>query len=372
MSAEPEGKVPSKGQTEHGRFAFLDGIRGYAALYVALFHALSILPLENLTPLAHFLRSISVYGSYAVAVFITLSGFVLALPYVTHGFERWSLSRFLQRRARRILPPYYIAALLSLPWAMAFHRLHHEPMLYPQMLLGLFPLQYLDGSGRANINAPHWTVGVEFLIYVLYALIYLPIWRRVGVYGVLVAALVLSATPLLVSQQVAPRWYYQWYYPSYFGLFALGVFTAWLCGDPSRRERQVQALVLAVPLGVLLIYGRPEGVPGMIVADYTAALWTCLVILTIALGWGGPLATGLRTFFSHRFALFAGKISYSVYLIHYPLISTSAYLFKKFLGMDGMYLAQLVFAVGGNLGLGYVFHRFFEKPFLNKPEVYKK
>jgi peptidoglycan/LPS O-acetylase OafA/YrhL len=358
---------------DRGKFAFLDGIRGYAALYVAIFHGLSILPLENLTPLAQLLRGVSVYGSYAVAVFITLSGFVLALPYVQNGMAGWSLSRFVQRRARRILPPYYIATLLSLPWAMAFHRLHHEPMLYPQMLLGLFPLQYLDGSGRANINAPHWTVGVEFLIYLLYALIYFPLWRRFGIYALLGSALVLSFAPLLLGEALTLRWYYQWYYPSYFGLFALGAFTAWLCGDPARTERRKQLWVLVFPLVALLVIGRQAvGMKGMIVADYTASLLTCLLILAISFGRGQRVGEGLRAFFSNRFALFAGKISYSLYLIHYPLISTSAYVFKKFLGMDGMYSAQLIFAVGGNLGLGYVFHRFFEKPFLNKPEVNKK
>ena len=75
----------------------------------------------------------------------------------------------------------------------------------------------------------------------------------------------------------------------------------------------------------------------------------------------------LKHIIDNKATKFMGNISYSVYLVHFPIVSVSAYFFKKFLSGDMLYLIQFLFAIVASLGLGYVFHVFCEKPFLNPP-----
>ena len=100
------------------RMAYLDGIRGLAALYVVLVHSYdysSALPLQPALlwlAMAKFVR----YGMFAVVIFIVLSGYCLMLPIVRSNKRYFSggLLEFFKRRIRRILPPYYAALVFCI------------------------------------------------------------------------------------------------------------------------------------------------------------------------------------------------------------------------------------------------------------------
>src|SRR5437660_75394 len=96
------------------RLDFLDGIRGLAALYVALFHV--SYARQSLPEPARHLTDWLQFGHYAVGVFIVLSGYCLMLPVArsADGRLRGGVGSYLRRRAWRILPPYYAALVLAL------------------------------------------------------------------------------------------------------------------------------------------------------------------------------------------------------------------------------------------------------------------
>src|SRR5919112_1350677 len=105
MNAEaaPERRVPG-----------LDGVRGLAALFVVLHHCF-------LMSFAGFPRNTGpfwlgwlLYGHFAVVVFITLSGFSLAISPARRGWHLGGKAVFAKRRAWRILPPYWAALAFSL------------------------------------------------------------------------------------------------------------------------------------------------------------------------------------------------------------------------------------------------------------------
>ena len=113
-----ETKAEEKTLTARPRLDYLDGLRGLAALYVILHHAYMCMIYykpESLPSLLLSATSWLQYGRLAVATFIVLSGFCLMIPVIrskdkkVHGGNRI----YFKRRARRILPPYYIALLLS-------------------------------------------------------------------------------------------------------------------------------------------------------------------------------------------------------------------------------------------------------------------
>lgn len=97
------------------RLEYLDGLRGLAALYVVAHHVgihVSFMKLES--PIARCLWRIFDAGSLAVTVFIALSGYCLMLPVVRRvdGSLPGGFLKYIGRRAKRILPPYYLAILV--------------------------------------------------------------------------------------------------------------------------------------------------------------------------------------------------------------------------------------------------------------------
>ena len=90
------------------RLDVLDGIRGLSAVYVALFHALGYAghtqtPQTELSGLMAFVGAALNYGSYAVPVFIVLSGFCLMLPLAQRNSQTMpgSVVDYIRRRAWR-------------------------------------------------------------------------------------------------------------------------------------------------------------------------------------------------------------------------------------------------------------------------------
>src|SRR5512140_3551673 len=108
--------------TMHERLAFIEGLRGVAALYVVLTHFNSMVDPSHLdgskstTPtwLQPFLQPF-IYGHLAVAAFIVLSGYCLQTSLFGGRDGRiHDYGKFFARRAKRILPPYYATLIFSI------------------------------------------------------------------------------------------------------------------------------------------------------------------------------------------------------------------------------------------------------------------
>src|ERR1700760_753689 len=88
-----------------GRVLWLDGVRGAAAMFVVFHHMwLAVWPAfpSNIGP---WWLGWLLYGHLAVAIFIVVSGFSLALAPLSNGGRlRGGTRRFIRRRAGRILP----------------------------------------------------------------------------------------------------------------------------------------------------------------------------------------------------------------------------------------------------------------------------
>jgi peptidoglycan/LPS O-acetylase OafA/YrhL len=97
---------------------FIEGMRATAALVVLLNHGYAQiwdLALKQFPPHRYAVLTYAmVTGHLAVSVFICISGFCLMLPVARgDGALKGGPLLFFKRRARRILPPYYAALLLS-------------------------------------------------------------------------------------------------------------------------------------------------------------------------------------------------------------------------------------------------------------------
>src|SRR5262245_54437637 len=108
MPGDPEDPRRSASDSSP-RLAFLDGLRGLAALYVVLHHAALEVSGGSFSRGSNLVRGLLRHGHFAVAVFIVLSGYCLMRPVAGDplGRLRGGMWGYLGRRARRILPPYF-------------------------------------------------------------------------------------------------------------------------------------------------------------------------------------------------------------------------------------------------------------------------
>lgn len=328
-----------------GHLPFLDGIRAVAALWVLLGHCHLFafgwqrsgtpwgLPLDLL-----------LYMHLGVDIFLVLSGFCLALPIVRHGNGvSLRLGDYFLARAWRIVPPY-LATLFLILLVNAFVPLagwgRHAAGLTrtipaPVLLSNLFLLQ--DIFPATNIvNGPFWSIAVEWHLYVVFPLLMRVLRRRgpavlfaVGTAAAAVLTWLRFRYPVLPGPVPAtipdP--------PYYIALFTTGIVAAALAADPrlqpvraaAHRYARTAACLLCLPLGaVLWTYRIVDGGNvhrffdhAHIIDPLTGAV-TAACLLTMC---GLQPRHPLRRVFESRFLVAVGGFSYSLYLVHIPLLA---------------------------------------------------
>lgn len=307
-------------------FEFADGLRGVAAIAVALFHTLTYTGRSDENDALPAIFRVLNIGDFAVAVFIVLSGFVLMLP-VAASPElqlRGGVIRFLRRRARRILPPYYAAVGLFLLVILLVPGLNERtgtawdskvPVTLGGVLSHLFLVHNLVPAWAYQIDGPAWSVATEWQIYFAMPFVLLPAWRRLGgIWTVTLAILAGWAFHFAVPQaDSAHLWFV--------GLFAMGMTAAWMVRNGKRLP--VSGFVLIS--GMVLVFGVAT------VAHDTAVrgAWFTETVLGAAVAaslvWLGSKAADGERSAAHRVLeskplIRMGLWSYSFYLVHSPII----------------------------------------------------
>lgn len=400
MSLAVPSPLPKPSPPPRLRLDYLDGLRGLAALYVVMHHAYYGLTVEAaLPPLAAWLTYWLFLGRSAVDIFIVLSGYCLMLPVVRSGAGRLpsGAADFFKRRARRILPPYYaalgvtlllIAVVPPLRAPVAPGVLWNEalPAFTPGAVIShLLLVHNFDPRWHSKIDYPMWSVATEWQIYFLFPLLLLPVWRRSGPAAAVGAAFVVGVTPLFLFFDR-----FSGVSPHFLGLFALGMAAADL-NFPSQRggagwQDRLPWGALATAFGLLLcgISLRHAAWPLFVAVKDTlvGAATACLLVyctrfLTRRHAASGDLsseqlaATGSRPIvlrlLESRGAVSLGTFSYSLYLIHAPVLAVCQAALRP-LRLAPVWGLTLMLAGGVPLALlcSYLFHLAFERPFLSR------
>ncbi len=167
----------------------IDGLRSIAVLPVILFHA-----------------GISLFsGGYAgVDVFFVISGYLITIIILEERDEgRFSLLRFYERRARRILPPLLLVMLACLPFAwmwmtpgelLSFANSLRAVILFVSNILFWKESGYFAPTADEKPLLHTWSLAVEEQYYLLFPLFLFLCWRlrRPWIAGIL--AVILAAS----------------------------------------------------------------------------------------------------------------------------------------------------------------------------------
>ena len=363
------GTVPAMASSEDRTFhPHVEGARGVAAFYVVIFHIWQ-LAVQNASTgtLAGWYGGTWYlqYGHFAVVVFIVISGFCLGLPVAARPDRPFRVLEFFKRRARRLMPAYVAVVLLSIvPWcltAIVAHQRINPPNIAIATVLHLALIHNLFYATTEYLNGPLWSIALESQIYVVFALVLIPVWRasaRFGLAAQLAVALVLGLVPHFVLHTL------DWTWPWLLGLFGMGVVAAALTVRTTLPRLPWRALSLvAGVVALFFVVGTRDGVPD-------GSLWPTDFVLGAAVAlffvvsarFGGR---GLKPLLASPPILLLGTFSYSLYLIHAPIVDLTAALLKR--ANAGTAVSMLVWAVliPALLVAAYGFYRVFERPFLS-------
>jgi peptidoglycan/LPS O-acetylase OafA/YrhL/lysophospholipase L1-like esterase len=338
------------------RIASLDLLRGIAALAVAIPHY-SMLNSDGFYPLGQ------ATAVTAVEVFFVLSGFVLApqiLTEVIPGRTR-SLRVFLVRRWMRTIPPYLLALTAV---AIITGR-----FLTPDFVRYGFYVQNLFVQSNVSDFFPvAWSLSVEEWFYVSFApLLFLLVAltsRRTRAFAAGFAiSFILAITLGRLLFEGVPDWDAAIRRVTVFRVDAVAWgFLLYLATSATVDQCKGKAM-LWTPLFTF----TATGAACILLATWSAQSTVCQLLFPfVASAFGASAVVSFRKaddlITSHhwrQFCIYAGHISYSVYLFHLPL----AMLLKPAIGNLPLSL-QLAFFCAGLIALATMVWFFFERPIL--------
>jgi peptidoglycan/LPS O-acetylase OafA/YrhL len=353
------------------RIEFVDGVRALAALYVVAHHTL--LTVYGVPPTgAPSIFAPLLYGHFGVAVFIVVSGFSLGLAPARRG---WHLGRggywtFMRRRAWRILPPYWAALALSVVLVILLTSRTNDPLSWKGVGTHFFLVQ--DFVSGKTPNGAFWSIAVEWQLYWIFPLLLL-IRRRPGPVALIAVAVAFVATLGVVAEHggggvVAHKLLHA--SPQLGALFVFGIVAASVVsspGAPHRRWWGPVALIagVAVVLACVLL-----GTKSAANNSFWLFYWLDLIIgVAVASGVAYLTATEtsrVRRVLQSRALVSVGHFSYSLYLVHAPLLALAWFFIVKPLGLSSLAAFAVMFGIVAPLIVvaSYFFHRVAERPFM--------
>jgi len=301
----------------------LTGIRFYAALVVFLYHVPQLIPgMNGLSEGWLVFNS----GDVGVAFFFVLSGFVLTYNYADvfgEGLSAASYKRFIWDRLTKIYPVHVLTLLIVVPIAIYSPQL---PLDWRALPFHLALLQCFWPSPAPAfsdyLNRPSWSISCEWFFYLLAPMaMFFALGNRRRWVPVVVTVGFASGLGLFLwhGQSETGRLYFvSRFAPSRFVEFLAGVFLARVFLRSS-GQRLAALSSPAQAAGIVLI------ISGAMYEPYAA--WPLLgggllytpgsVLLILGLAYGhGVFAAHLSRPVLKRL----GTASFSLYLIHQPLI----------------------------------------------------
>lgn len=310
-------RAPSTPETSRFR-GDIQGLRATAVLAVVLYHA----GVPFLTG-----------GYVGVDVFFVISGFLITSHLLTslRRDGKVHFASFYAKRARRILPASFVVLSLSVIAALIWY----PPLLMREVWTGAVATAFYvpnilfaaDGTNYLAETTPslfqhYWSLGIEEQFYLLWPLLltlgFLRVKRPRVLLALLAGLVALSfATCVVLTFQQQPWAFFL--LPTRAWELGVGGLVAFLLSYRPDAVRGIPAAVIswagvAGILASVLFFTSSTPFPG-----YWAAVPVLATAAVIAGGSTRP-AHGPFTALSTRPMIFVGLISYSLYLVHWPLL----------------------------------------------------
>ena len=306
--------------------------RGLAAASVVLFHVSEIIRLAKYwhSDLYH---RIFLFGSYGVYFFFVLSGFIIMHRHYDDIGKKALARSYIFKRVIRVYPPYWIASTILLILSLTMNT-SASPVA--KSSFAIIESYALFGRDAISILPVGWTLFHETLFYSIFGILIFD--KKAGI----VALLIWFISCSMFSLQ-------SFYWFSYINLLFLSgmgaswfishktIYFPWILGIGGMMLFLVGTWLTPNEFYLFMIYGV-----------------SCIMVLV-----GGIQLERSDAIRIPGALTLLGDASYSIYLVHFAVISAGAKILVM-INMGVLAAGPSLFAIG--IGGGIVFHFLVEKP----------
>lgn len=331
----------------------IDGLRAVAVLPVILWHA-----------------GLDIFsgGFVGVDVFFVISGYLITQIIIGESVEgRFSLTRFYERRARRILPALILVMLCCIPFAWFwmlpdplenFGQSVFATLFFANNILLRMTSGYWELASEFKPLVHTWSLGLEEQYYLLFPLLVIGLWRfgQTALLRVIIGISLVSLAMTEIFSRIDPDANFYLLHTRAWELLAGSICSFLLFGRPQRHHD----MLAAAGLGLILfaIFRFDEQTPFPSLYALAPVVGTALVIM-FADG-----RTWVARILSIRVFVGVGLISYSLYLWHQVLFA-----FARINSYDPPPQTLMLSLVAATFVLSYLSWRFVETPFRSSTRV---
>ena len=338
----------------------IDGLRAFAVISVLLFHlGIDWFP----------------GGFVGVDIFFVISGFLITgiIKKEIETTGKFHFGAFYMRRIRRLFPALFLVLLITaFVAALLFSPSHFSRVggAFSSALVSVSNIffwaeaDYFDVSAKVKPLLHTWSLGIEEQFYLFWPLLLLFIFKihkSWFIPALLFFGVLSLVANIYYGNGVADTWNENGKSTIFFLLpfrvfeFVIGALLVWCTHSYLKKQWQYEVLfILAI---TLMLYAVMIFNEKMLFPSYLALVPSIGAALVIYTGNKATLARVLTT----PFTVWIGLISYSLYLVHWPLIVFWQYIIK---GELSWYEQVTITAL--SITFAYTIYRFVEKPFFTK------
>ena len=308
MDVTEEATEPKSSPTQFARLEVLDAAKGIAACIIVWHHLCEYSPTSDVAdrfaPILMY--SIYNYGLFAVYLFLVFGGFSLALSTSKRPISWRNAGTTFISRYLRLFVPYVLMLILLLSCYSFGLACRLEPPLidsfsWLQFLSHLFFLQDILGFGNFSAGTWYLCIDIQFVAFFLF----------------------LQATFNSLAKRLTPMVTTEMWMTAF--LFPLGMFSIWYWSRNQSNDTLLCFFLGPMVLGTLMAWGWKKRIPAWISMLYAAGMAASLAVdlrprVLVALLAAILICVDLRFGKKIRMPqplLWLGKISYSLFLIHY-------------------------------------------------------
>ncbi|MDR7073194.1 acyltransferase family protein [Fictibacillus barbaricus] len=380
-----------------GRIHSLDSLRGISALIVLIHHCLLMTPLFYAAhynePYNNWVVSLfdntilhTVWaGSEAVLLFFVLSGFVLALPFLSFK-NNYSYGDYIIKRICRIYIPYISVmtiAVLLMVFIADYHghtglmdSFSERRWAHPLSLEAAISYIIMLGYDNTNVNGPTWSLVHEMRISFFFPFLMLLVikfdWKKaiiLGFGGSMFFWLVFYVMNIFIdngfTSAVINSFKDTFFYTTFFiigALFAKNYKNILPLFNKIKSLNKIFLFLIALILfnfeDVFPFFQKFHGIVGLGInlgVEWIAAIGV-LIIFTFAIS-----SQPFNKLLTKPVFKWLGKVSYSLYLVHMVVLITMMYTLGKiipvYIALSFVPIISILFAA--------ITHKFIEKPAQN-------
>jgi peptidoglycan/LPS O-acetylase OafA/YrhL len=299
----------------------IDGLRFIAIISVIFFHLNTFIVNKSHVAYSNYafrdlISNIFGRGHLGVELFFVISGLILAKPFAAHYLndtEKPKMKDYFIRRLTRLEPPYVLSLLIFFAASLYLGKYTFD-VLFPSLLASLtYTHNIVYPTQQPLINVVTWSLEIEVQFYIIAPLLArvfkLPTLQR----RVVIIAVILCFS-LLQNLFVVPSLLK---YLQYFGIGFL-LTDLLLTGHKAKMSR-LTAIITGLVSFCLIWYFDPSSAGNDI---GTKIVYQIMLVAAIFVFYYLVLFTPQwKRLFSMQVLTVIGGMCYSIYLLHYQLIS---------------------------------------------------